>query len=266
MKSLLIDTTKCISCRACQVACKRQHHLDAEKTHFFMTTGYQNPLHRSSKTWNLITFNESNGPEGFRWEFGRRQCFHCIEPACVTACPVGALHKNDSGPVCYDESRCLGCRYCQIACPFNAPRFEWDSAMPEIKKCDLCDDLIRSGRQPACSATCPTGAIMFGDRDRLLHEAKKRIADSPDRYVNHIYGEKEVGGTCVLHLAGIPFEQMGYIGGLPEKPLGRQIEKPMHAVPFVMTSMATILGGLFWIIKRRDELGRDDREIEQKND
>ena len=262
----MIDTTRCISCRACQVACKRQHHLDAEKTHFFMTAGYQNPLHRSSRTWNLITFNESVGPEGFRWEFGRRQCFHCLEPACVTACPVGALHKKDSGPVCYDESRCLGCRYCQIACPFNAPRFEWDSAMPEIKKCDLCDDLIRFGRQPACSATCPTGAITFGDREKLLSEGKRRIAERPDRYVNHIYGEKEVGGTCVLHLAGIPFEQMGYVGGLPEEPLARQIEKPMHAVPFVMTSMVTILGGLFWIIRRREEVDREDRECEKKNE
>jgi len=100
----------------------------------------------------------------------------------------------------------------------------------------------------------------------MMEIARLRVYHHPDRYVHKIYGLEEAGGTCVLHLAGIPFEQMGYIGGLPEKPLGRQIEKPMHAVPFVMTSMATILGGLFWIIKRRDELGRDDREIEQKND
>ncbi len=266
MKGLLIDTTKCISCRACQVACKRQHHLEAEKTSFFLTTGYQNPVHRSSKTWNLITFNESTGPEGFRWEFGRRQCFHCVEPACVTACPVGALYKNNSGAVCYDESRCLGCRYCQIACPFNAPRFEWDKAMPEIKKCDLCDDLIQFGEQPACSATCPTGAIMFGDRQALLREAKNRIAEAPDRYVNHVYGEKEVGGTCVLHLAAVPFEKMGYVSGLPEKPLARQIEKPMQAIPFAMTSMTAILGGLFWIIKRRDEVSEEEKNMDSDNE
>ena len=266
MKGILIDTTKCISCRACQVACKRQHNLEAEKTDFFMTAGYQNPVHRSSRTWNLITFNETDGPEGFRWEFGRRQCYHCLEPTCVTACPVGALYKKDSGAVCYDESRCLGCRYCQIACPFNAPRFEWDDPTPEIKKCDMCDDLVQQGRPPACSTTCPTGAINFGDREELLREAKKRLADSPERYVNHVYGEKEVGGTCVLHLAGIPFEQMGYVSGLPEKPLAGQIEKPMQVIPFATTSMVAVLGGLFWIMKRRDEVGRENDKTDQDKD
>jgi formate dehydrogenase iron-sulfur subunit len=262
MKSLLIDTTKCIGCRACQVACKRQNRLSAEKAGSIKGSGYQNPRHRSSRTWNLITYNEIKTPDGFGWEFGRRQCFHCLEPACVTACPVGALYKKESGAVCYDASRCIGCRYCQIACPFNAPRFEWDKAVPEIKKCDLCDDLLEQGSMPACSSTCPTGAIKFGNRQELIEEARTRIADAPDRYVNHIYGEKEIGGTCVMHLAGVPFESMGYVSGLSDNALSRQIETPMRMIPFTLTSLAAVIAGLFWIMNRREEVRNESEEIE----
>jgi len=122
--------------------------------------------------------------------------------------------------------------------------------------------MIQQGLEPACSATCPTGALKFGNRDDLLREARQRIAYSPDRYIDHIYGEKEVGGTSVIHLAGVPFEQIGYVCGLPEKPLATQIAKPMQAVPFAMTSMTAILGGLFWIMKRRDEVQKTETENE----
>ncbi len=262
MKALLMDTTRCVACRGCQVACKQWNSLAAEETVFFRGDGYQNPPHRSSETWNLITFNEVTTSDGFAWTFGRRQCFHCLEPACVTACPVGALIKTDQGPVSYDESRCIGCRYCQVVCPFNAPRFEWDKRAPEIKKCTLCDGRIARGQEPACSQACATDALTFGDRDALLEEARQRIASNPNRYHPHIYGENEVGGTCVLNLASIPFEQMGYVTGLPNAPVSNEVTKAMAAVPYALTGTALALGSLYWVISRRMEALKQNDEDE----
>ena len=262
MKGMLIDTTRCIACRACQVACKQEHDLKAQKTRFFWGDGFQNPPHRTSETWNLITFNDVKTEHGYEWVFGRRQCFHCNEPACAAACPVGALQKTAQGPVVYDSSRCIGCRYCQIVCPFNAPRFEWNKRVPLIKKCDLCADRIARGDKPACTATCPTGALSFGDRKTLLAEALARIKNHPDRYVNHVYGEKEVGGTCVLHLAKVPFDRIGYPAGLSNTPCPDQIKAAMSAVPYAMTGMAAVFGGLAWIINRRMAAGENESREE----
>ena len=264
MKGMLIDTTRCIACRGCQVACKEQHDLSAQKTIFFKGDGFQNPPHRSAETWNLITFNDVWDNDKYGWVFGRKQCFHCNEPACVAACPVGALQKTPDGPVIYDSSRCLGCRYCQIVCPFDAPKFEWNKQVPSIRKCTMCADRITLGKEPACTRTCPTGALLFGDRKALLAEARARINNNPDKYVNHIYGEKEVGGTSILHLARVPFKDMGYPSGLPDRPYPDQIKTAMEMIPYTITGMAAVLGGLGWIINRRmtaDEIkSREERE------
>ena len=258
MKALLMDTTFCVACRGCQVACKQWNQLTAEQTVFFRGSGYQNPPHRSSQTWNLITFNEVSRTNGMDWVFGRRQCNHCLEPACVAACPVGALTKSNEGPVHYDESRCIGCRYCQVVCPFNAPRFEWNKPNPEIRKCTLCADRLALGQEPACSQSCTSNALLFGERDELLETARKRIAQSPHRYVPHIYGEHEVGGTCVLYLAKVPFEKMGFASGLPNKPFSGEVHKAMAAIPFALSGTALALGALYWIINRRLESYKND--------
>ncbi|ACL03552.1 Periplasmic formate dehydrogenase FdhABC, beta subunit (iron-sulfur subunit) [Desulfatibacillum aliphaticivorans] len=262
MKALLMDTTLCIACRGCQVACKQWNRLDAEQTSFFHGGGYQNPAHRSTRTWNLITFNEVENGHGMDWVFGRRQCNHCIEPACVTACPVGALTKTAEGPVHYDESRCIGCRYCQVVCPFNAPRFEWNDPNPEIRKCTMCADRIAMGSEPACSQSCTTKALIFGDREELLSLAKERIAKSPNRYVSHVYGEKEAGGACVLYLAKAPFEKMGFATGLPDKPFSSEVKTAMAAIPFAITGSALALGALYWVINRRLESYKESSEDE----
>lgn len=264
MKGILADTTRCIGCRGCQVACKQQHDLDAQKTLFFWGDGYQNPPHRTAETWNLVTFNDARSENGYEWVFGRRQCFHCMEPACVAACPVEALKKTPEGPVVYDTSRCIGCRYCQIVCPFNAPRFEWNKRVPEIRKCNMCADRMARGEHPACTVTCATGALLFGDRKALLAEAWTRIKKDPDRYVNHIYGENEVGGTCVLHLAKVPFERIGYPAGLSDAPFPNQIKTAMHAIPYAMTGMAAVFGGLAWIINRR--MSAEEKDGQEEND
>jgi formate dehydrogenase iron-sulfur subunit len=135
---------------------------------------------------------------------------HCLDPACVSACPVGALQKQDSGAVTYDASRCIGCRYCMVACPFGVPKFEWDEALPTICKCSMCADRQVQGMIPVCAGACPTGALMFGDRESLISEAMARVEKEPDRYVHHVYGLEEVGGTCWLYLSPVPFETLGF--------------------------------------------------------
>ncbi len=260
MKAILMDTTLCMGCRGCQVACKQWNNLPAQETTFFGGAGYQNPDHRYANTWNLVTFNDVQTKNGYDWVFGKRQCFHCNDPACVAACPVGALTKTEAGPVVYDSSHCLGCRYCMVACPFDTPRFEWDKRVPEITKCTMCADRIAEQRRPACVETCPTGALAFGDRDALLKEAEARIAAQPDLYVDHIYGQNEVGGTCLFHLASEPFENIGYRSGLPTAPYHDQIKTAMDSIPFTMTGMTAVLGGLAWIINRRMDAQSEENE------
>lgn len=254
MKAMLIDATRCIGCRACQVACKEWNELPAEKTEFFASKGYQNPRDLSSSTWTLITYNEvQTTNERFDWVFGKKQCFHCNEPACATACPVHALEKTEEGPVNYHPELCLGCRYCQLACPFLVPRFEWDKAIPEIRKCTMCADRVLAGQEPACSKVCPTEAIVFGDRDDLIMDAEDRIRRDPRNYVHHIYGKDEVGGTCVMHLSNVPFEVLDFDTSLTTESYARKSETAMKAVPFVLAGLGLGLGAISWVVNRRIE-------------
>jgi Fe-S-cluster-containing dehydrogenase component len=204
--SMLNDCTKCIGCRACQNTCKRTHGLERAGD----DPRYDMPTELSAHSLTLIQlYRESDQ----KWSFVKKQCLHCSIPSCVSVCPVSAFKKRDDGVVAYDESKCIGCRYCCVACPFNAPTFEYDKAAPVIKKCDFCKDLrLAKGLQPWCAEVCPKGAITFGHRGDLLAEAHKRINDNPDLYEPHVYGENEIGGTAVLYLApkGITFEQLGY--------------------------------------------------------
>jgi formate dehydrogenase iron-sulfur subunit len=254
MKAMLIDATRCIGCRACQVACKEWNELPAEKTEFFAAKGYQNPRDLSSSTYTLITYNEVQTSNGhFDWVFGKKQCFHCNEPACATACPVHALEKTEEGPVIYHPELCLGCRYCQLACPFLIPRFQWDKAIPEIRKCTMCADRVAAGEEPACSKVCSTDAIVFGEREDLVMEAEDRIQRDPRGYIHHIYGKDEVGGTCVMHLSNVPFEDLGFNTELTKESLGKKSELAMKPVPFVLAGLGLTLGAVSWIVNRRIE-------------
>ena len=196
---------------------------------FFAGDGYQNPRDLDENNYTLITYSEE--PEEAQWVFGRLLCMHCASPACVSACPTGALQKLANGPVELTEWRCIGCRYCIQACPFVIPKFNYDSPFPKIHKCTFCSDRLAADLEPACAKVCPTNAIEFGDRDDMLSEAKRRIADAPGRYVPHIYGKDEVGGTNVLHLSSVPFEKLGYETGLPTDALPNLTHKSMRFVP-----------------------------------
>ncbi|HKU22540.1 MAG TPA: 4Fe-4S dicluster domain-containing protein [Terriglobales bacterium] len=233
-KAILVDITKCIGCRSCEQACKEAHGLPLKSEPVLSATA--------------LTVVEPRGEK-----FVRRMCMHCQEPACASACPVGALKKTAAGPVVYDAGKCIGCRYCMLACPFQVPRYEWTKLAPYVKKCDMCAGRLTKGGGPACVQACPTGASLFGDRDDLLAEAQKRILENP-AYVRHIYGSEEVGGTSVFFLSDVPFEKLGF-GALPTKhPMPTLTADALGDVPTVVLVGSSLLAGLYWITERRKQV------------
>ena len=275
IKSTLIDITKCIGCRACQVACKQWNDRDGEQTELEWNLGLQNPATLSAKTLTLITYHElpdEKAPGGLNYLFTMRRCLHCLEPACASACPTTALKRSADGPVGYDSDKCIGCRYCIWACPWGVPTAEWDSLAPKIQKCTHCADrtsqpvpLSRNGQGltgdesarfrenivvPACVKACPADALRFGEREEMLSEARSRISAKPDKYVNHIYGEKEAGGTSVLYLSSVPFEKLGF-PDVGTKAYPRFSALALHAVPPAVMALGALLGGAYTFLKRR---------------
>jgi formate dehydrogenase iron-sulfur subunit len=260
---MLMDLNKCIGCRACQTACKQCYDLPAETTR--NRGSYENPPRLSAKTWTMITFNEVEDGDKFAWVFAKRQCMHCQEPACAAACIVGALRRTSAGAVVYDDHKCIGCRYCTLACPFGVPTFEWDSPVPYIRKCPFCTTRQSAGMEPGCAKTCPTGAITYGERDELLRQARARIQASPDKYVDHIYGEKEVGGTSMLYISPVPFAALGFPILGPE-PIGRYAEVAMRAVPPTIVGVTAAMAAVYWVIQRREKMSRAASAPAEKED
>src|SRR6185312_4506061 len=275
IKSTLIDITKCIGCRACQVACKQWNERDGEETELQDYMGFQNPAALSAKTLTLITFHEvpnEAAPGGLNYLFSMRRCLHCLEPACVSACPTTALFSQTDGPVSYNADKCIGCRYCVWACPWSVPTAEWDSHAPKIQKCTHCADradqpsaINRNGVAltaaeiaqhkedivtPACVKACPADALRFGERKEMLKEAHTRISSHPDKYVDHIYGEKEAGGTSVLYLSSVPFEKIGF-PDVGEKSFPKYSKVALGAVPPAVLAMGALLGSAYAFFKRR---------------
>ncbi len=177
---------------------------------------------------------------------------NCLDPACASVCPVGALRKNVNGPVTYNEARCIGCRYCMLACAFNVPKYEWGKVLPRVRKCDMCADRVAAGRLTACAEACPTGATKFGDRDELIAEAKDRIAKAPDQYFKRIYGLEEAGGTSTLLLSSVPFDSFGL--RTPTEPLPLLTYRVLSHIPDLVTMGGVLLGGVWWITHRREEV------------
>jgi len=209
---MLYDATKCVGCKTCMSACKRVNgdygSLAYEKASFDKDGLWDAPQDLTGSTRTLIKlFKESEQ----NWSYVKYSCMHCQKPSCVSVCPVSAMTRDpETGIVDYNKNTCIGCRYCQVACAFNIPKFQWDKAIPQIVKCDLCKNTnLQKKGISACAEVCPTGAIMFGKRKDLLEEANKRLRENPGKYMNHIYGEKEVGGTNHLYLASMQFNKLG---------------------------------------------------------
>ncbi len=256
--AMLVDTTLCVGCRACEAACAEANGLPPppDEASALATRRDTGP--------EAFTVVNGFGPIGRDGEqrFAKRQCLHCVAPACASACPVRALDKTPEGPVVYRGDRCMGCRYCMVACPFEIPKYQYDRAVPLVRKCTFCARRQAEGKRPACAEVCPTGALAFGKRGALLELARFRIYRQPDRYHHHVYGEHEAGGTDWLYITDVPFEKLA-MRRVRDEPYPDRVQGALSAPPFVMTLWPPLLMGLYVISKRRGGDGRGEGEAER---
>jgi formate dehydrogenase iron-sulfur subunit len=239
MKAILTDVTRCIGCEDCVTACNQTHGHDRD-IRFRWTAA------------DGLSGERFTSVRRHRGAFVRQQCRHCHDPACASACPVKALAQTDEGAVVYDEGRCLGCRYCMMACPFGIPRYSWESPAPLVRKCTMCyEERVSQGQQPACTEACQAQATIFGNRDALVREAHQRIRAEPGKYHREVIGEEIVGGTNVLYLAPFDLDFLNVGGELDSRPWPARTAPAMAAVPPAFLGMGAIMGGLYWIIDRR---------------
>ncbi len=243
-KGMLFDATMCVGCGECYLACKAQNNLPETNEDFLKD-------HLSDKTFTVV--------EQYGDYYARKMCMHCADPACVSVCLVGAFTKTDDGPVLYDYDKCIGCRYCMQACPHRIPRYEWGSTSPKVRKCILCTERLAKGEPTACSEACPTGATQFGYLDELKEEAKQRIADNPDTYYPEVYGLEDGGGTSILVLSPVPFDQLGY-ASLAKEPLPTYTARAMEKIPSVVTIGGAFLGGMYWLTRRKNEIAKEEKK------
>jgi Fe-S-cluster-containing dehydrogenase component len=250
---MLYDATKCIGCRACEVACKQANR---KPTEYDAAGIWDAPRDLSAKTLTLVKLCKDDSEHSFV----KRQCMHCVDPACVSGCPTSAMIKQPNGAVTWDAKACVGCRYCQMGCPFNIPKYEFDSAYGRIVKCDLCsaNGMLAQGGT-ACSEACPAGAILFGPQKELLKIAKQRIQGNPGRYQEKIFGEFDTGGTGVIYLSGVPFEKLGF-PVLPEYSAARISEGIQHTIYNNMIAPILIYFGLAFVAFRNIRMARKQKE------
>jgi formate dehydrogenase iron-sulfur subunit len=255
-RTFLIDLTRCTGCRACQVACKQWNQLQAEKTTFFSGEGYQNPPALSERTLTTIRFRDYPRHGENEFAFYKEMCMHCNDPACASVCPVSAFTKTPEGMVIYKPDRCIGCRFCMIACPFGIPKYEWSKVLPLVVKCTGCYSRVKEGLLPACAKACPS-AITYGKRADMIALAKERLRTRPDVYYHKIYGLDEAGGTSVLYLSELPFPELGFKLVTPRS-LPDLTWKALRLVPTVFLTMGGTLAFVSWLTHRKDRLRREE--------
>jgi Fe-S-cluster-containing dehydrogenase component len=228
---VLVDASVCISCRKCEWACNRQQHLTQKPQAAFEDRAVCLTPRRPDDAAFTVVNRFPDAPGSDKGYGVKIQCMHCLQPACASACLVGALRKHPQGPVYYDEWKCIGCRYCMVACPFEIPAYEYARALePRVRKCTFClERVIDEGKPPACVEICPNEALTFGQRENLIDAAYIRMKTAPERYLQHLYGEHEVGGTAWLYLAPADLTPAG-LPALSEKPIPQSTEKIQHAI------------------------------------
>ncbi|MGD2123700.1 MAG: 4Fe-4S dicluster domain-containing protein [Gemmatimonadota bacterium] len=250
MKAILVDVTKCTGCERCVEACIEENGLDPVKAQ----------VDRAVTKDGLSENRFLSVPKVGEGRFVRMSCMHCLEPSCVSACLVGGITKTPDGPVVYDPDKCIGCRYCMLACPFHIPRYEWDDTVPFMRKCAMCFERLGDGLPPACVEACPNEALRFGDRNELLKEAHRTISAGAGRYLNRVWGEHEFGGTSVLYIsdvdlgvAGWPDEEAESIPSLTEPLIAK--------TPFIGMGVMGSLLGINWVIRRRMRLAAENAPV-----
>jgi len=235
---VLVDTTRCAGCRSCEVACAEANGLPApDLDDDAVFDQVRNPSETQFSVVNR--FQTSQGEV-----FAKRQCMHCRKPACASACLTKAMLKTESGPVVWRENKCMGCRFCMVSCPFDRIAYEYHSATPRVRKCQMCAARLKEGKQPACVENCPAEALVFGKRSELIEEARRRILAEPDTYVHQVYGEQEVGGTSWLYLASVPFEEIGFRSDLGSTPYPELTTGFLYAVPSIFATVPALLLGI----------------------
>jgi len=246
-RGVLIDSTRCIGCRTCEQACAEANDLPVPD----ISDESVREVERDTSETQFAVVNYYQTEKG---EISvKKQCMHCNQPACASACLTKAMLKTPEGPVIWREDKCMGCRFCMISCPFDIPKFEYNSAVPRIRKCNMCWARLQNGEKPACVENCPQEALTFGTREELLDEARKRIYEAPDDYVHHIYGEHEAGGTGVLYLAAAPFSELGFKTDLQTEAYPELTTGFLYSVPIVLTLWPAMLLGLSNASKNRNE-------------
>jgi Fe-S-cluster-containing dehydrogenase component len=249
---MLIDTTKCIGCRACEEACNEANRLPKPKVSFSSESVFEEKRDTTPDVFTVLNrFPNEKKPDAPI--FVRKQCMHCNQPACAAACLCRAMEKTREAAVIYHKDRCMGCRYCMIACPFDVPKFEYDSPTPYVWKCIFCYEKQQRGEQPACAEACPEGATRFGKKRDLLEIARSRIYTEPDKYIHTIYGEHEVGGTGWLFLLGAPQEKLGLRTNLGTTPYPELTSGFLYGVPLVFVLWPSLLIGLNYLVKESKE-------------
>lgn len=266
---ILTDLTLCIgrNCRKCEAACNKENKLPPPKVPFEDNSVFdqtRRPEPQSFTVVNRYPHPQSGGPP----IYVKNQCRHCDEPACASACLVKAFTKTREGAVTYNKGVCVGCRYCMTACPFYVPAYEYNKPFsPEVKKCTMCyDTRVSKGGIPACVEACPMETMTFGKRSDLIRLARKRIIENPDKYIDHIYGEQEVGGTSWMYISGVPFEQLGFPMDLGTKPYPELTKGFLSMVPAVLVIWPALLGGFYMFTQHREEMGVSEETIPQEKE
>lgn len=262
---VLVDTTHCIGCRNCEWACKNSHGKEVKDIETFHNREVFKDFRRPGND-SFTVVNEFKNPKNELLPINvKYQCMHCDKPACVSACIVGAITKQENGSVIWDGDKCIGCRYCMVACPFQIPTYNFDVALkPDINKCDFCFKRTSKGGIPACVEICPVEALLYGPRTELIRVARERIRRNPGKYKNHIYGEKEVGGTSWMYLGSEDFQNFKLPNHKDKTAPGvsESIQHGIFAYFIPPIALYAWLGGLMWITKRRKEILKEVEETE----
>jgi formate dehydrogenase iron-sulfur subunit len=260
---ILFDSMLCIGCRKCEAGCNKVNGLPLPDQPFDDLTVLNKKRRTDTRTYTVV--NHYDPPQGIKTPLFRKiQCNHCLEPACASACFVNAFTKTKQGSVVYDASVCVGCRYCMIACPFEIPTYEYDKALtPRIRKCTMCHPRVVEGKLPGCVEICPNEALSFGKRKDLIKIARERIRKYPDRYVDHIYGEHEMGGTSWLYLSGVPFKALGMREDLGVTPAPELTAGALSVVPMVAGLWPVLLTGLYAVSKRKEKIAKLEQQAKQ---